>query len=132
VFEVESVEEVAGMEMMGMVKLESNGVRDGWKVMFERSMAASDDKVAVCVCGIGCNQKRMIQGKRGQCNYSVGVTVGERKRSQELTAVKETRNAKKSSSTKCLATRILSLKLTSEEKASCAIIYKVAKYDIAR
>jgi hypothetical protein len=50
---VESVEEeVAGMEMMGMVKLESNGVRDGWKVMFESSMAASDDRVAVCVCDI--------------------------------------------------------------------------------
>lgn len=70
------MEDVAGMEIIGMVKLESNGVRDGWKVMFERSMAASDDRVAVCVCDIRCNQKRMIQGKRGQYNYSVGVTVG--------------------------------------------------------
>ena len=49
------------------------------------------------------------------------------KGSRGLTAVKETKKARKSSSTRCLATRILSLRLTKDEKASCAIIYKKAR-----
>jgi hypothetical protein len=76
--------------------------------------------------------KWIRQAERGQYNYSAAVIIGERKRLQELTAVKETRNARKSSSTKCLATRILSLKLTSEEKASCAIIYIITGYVVAK
>jgi hypothetical protein len=74
----------------------------------------------------------MGQGERAQRNDSASVIIGERKRSQELTAVKETRNARNSSSTRCLATRMLSLRLTSEEKASCAIIYIVTGYDVAK
>lgn len=59
----------AGMGMIGMVRLERRGVREGWKVMFERSMAPRDDKVAVCVCKAdmrrrAAESKRAVSGMR--------------------------------------------------------------------
>lgn len=38
------------MGMMGIIRLWRLGVRDGWKVMLDKSMAARDERVAVWFC----------------------------------------------------------------------------------
>lgn len=82
----------AGMGMIGMVKLDKRGVREGWKVMLLSNMAPSEESVAVCVYP---NVQMISYPDTLQGKY-LHKFVGE----MRLTAVKETKNARNSSSTR--------------------------------